>query len=284
MSVLDVLREVYTNLSSSSTLPSHHHHQHQQHAPLHSLPPVDDGGGGGAGGESLDDAVSFDAMGGSRRGREQSGSGVKPEPRTLRERPPASTAGLRSGGTGRKRKRARDDRSGDTSYFEWSEELMSEVLPDALESRFATAVFELGLRHSSPKVLMKLMPNTEKLTTEHIKSHLQKYRLHYARSKDEFLEFFELRLKEKFGTFCAGHMWRNLPPHLADEDAAEEDMEEQLGGLLDWQNMAELQELSAQVVREQMQLQQVLQGHIMAQVKLQRQLQDQVSAGLAKDS
>lgn len=35
-----------------------------------------------------------------------------------------------------------------------------------------------------------------------------------------------------------------------------------------------------QVVREQMQLQQVLQGHIMAQVKLQRQFQDQVS-GLA---
>jgi hypothetical protein len=64
---------------------------------------------------------------------------------------------------------------------------------------------------------MNLMPDTERLTTEHIKSHLQKYRLHYTRSKDEFLEFYELRLKEKFAQFCTAMQWRDLPPHLTDE-------------------------------------------------------------------
>jgi hypothetical protein len=68
-----------------------------------------------------------------------------------------------------------------------------------------------------PQVLMNLMPDTERLTTEHIKSHLQKYRLHYTRSKDEFLEFYELRLKEKFAQFCTAMQWRDLPPHLTDE-------------------------------------------------------------------
>jgi hypothetical protein len=64
---------------------------------------------------------------------------------------------------------------------------------------------------------MNLMPDTERLTTEHIKSHLQKYRLHYTRSKDEFLEFYELRLKEKFAQFCTAMQWRDLPPHLTEE-------------------------------------------------------------------
>eukprot|EP00953_Heterococcus_sp_UTEX-ZZ885_P007663 4621-Heterococcus_DN1.PRE.1 len=54
-------------------------------------------------------------------------------------------------------------------------------------------------------------------------------------------------------------------------------MEDQLGALLDSQNISEVQELSAQVIQEQMLLQQVLQSHIMALVKLQRKLQEQVA-------
>ncbi|CAN0103586.1 unnamed protein product, partial [Laminaria digitata] len=57
-------------------------------------------------------------------------------------------------------------------------------LSDRATGSFAAAIFELGLKHSSPKVLMKLMPpKAERLTTEHIKSRLQKYRLHAHRSK-----------------------------------------------------------------------------------------------------
>jgi SHAQKYF class myb-like DNA-binding protein len=71
------------------------------------------------------------------------------------------------------------------------------VFPEEFEKNFASAVFEIGLRQSSPKVLMGLMPQNDSLalTTEHIKSHLQKYRLHYERSKEEFLEHFQEHLR-----------------------------------------------------------------------------------------
>ncbi|CAN0360178.1 unnamed protein product, partial [Hapterophycus canaliculatus] len=86
-------------------------------------------------------------------------------------------------------------------------------LPEKSSGSFAAAIFELGLKHSSPKVLMKLMPpKANSLTTEHIKSRLQKYRLHAHRSKDEFLEFFNLRLKAKFADFLQQEGWRSLPP------------------------------------------------------------------------
>jgi len=46
------------------------------------------------------------------------------------------------------------------------------------EFDFVSAVFELGLRHASPKIVMMLInaPAGTELTTEHIKSHLQKFR------------------------------------------------------------------------------------------------------------
>jgi len=42
------------------------------------------------------------------------------------------------------------------------------------------------------------MPEFQGLTTEHIKSHLQKYRVHKARSRDEFREFFQAHLLEPY--------------------------------------------------------------------------------------
>jgi len=40
-----------------------------------------------------------------------------------------------------------------------------------------------------------MLPCPEALTTEHIKSHLQKYRLHYERSKEEFLGHYRKYLR-----------------------------------------------------------------------------------------
>ena len=40
------------------------------------------------------------------------------------------------------------------------------------ELALATAIFELGLKYSSPKVLLGLMPESAGLNTEHLKSHL----------------------------------------------------------------------------------------------------------------
>ena len=55
----------------------------------------------------------------------------------------------------------------------------------------ATAIYEIGLRYASPKVIMSFMPKLDGLTNEHIKSHLQKYRIHAQRSKTEFQQFYE---------------------------------------------------------------------------------------------
>ncbi|KAG6608881.1 Two-component response regulator ARR18 [Phytophthora cinnamomi] len=61
------------------------------------------------------------------------------------------------------------------------------VWTDELHFRFVSAVFELGVKNASPKALLALMETknpTEGLTAEHIKSHLQKYRINYELRND----------------------------------------------------------------------------------------------------
>ncbi|KAG5180091.1 hypothetical protein JKP88DRAFT_145800, partial [Tribonema minus] len=61
------------------------------------------------------------------------------------------------------------------------------VWPDALHAAFVTAIFDVGLKLASPRVLLDMMPDPQGLTTEHVKSHLQKFRLHRDKSREEFL-------------------------------------------------------------------------------------------------
>ena len=70
------------------------------------------------------------------------------------------------------------------------------------ERAVAGAVFELGLRQCSPKVIKGLLARgaaagspASELTTEHIKSHLQKYRQHHDRSRQPFRDHFERCLR-----------------------------------------------------------------------------------------
>lgn len=109
--------------------------------------------------------------------------------------------------------------------------------PKHIESRFAAAIFELGLKHSSPKIIMvrfntdssfryvlvfvfstflhfsfalqPLMPEDTNLSTEHIKSHLQKYRIHKQRSKEEFLAFYNEHIKDSFQEWEATKGWKS---------------------------------------------------------------------------
>lgn len=101
-------------------------------------------------------------------------------------------------------------------------------LSQADDLNLALGIFDIGLRHSSPKVLMKLMMLADQrdksscskvasihevgyrqseprdrcalgdLTTEHIKSHLQKYRSHFKRSSSEFLELYQKTIQPSF--------------------------------------------------------------------------------------
>ena len=92
----------------------------------------------------------------------------------------SSDAGLK----GRKKNKATDGRW--SKRFTW---------PDDLHRDFVSAIFDVGLKHSSPSTIMEHMPKNELITTERIKSHLQKYRMHRVKSKKEFISSYEVSLR-----------------------------------------------------------------------------------------
>mmetsp|Transcript_22440 Transcript_22440/g.47417 ORF Transcript_22440/g.47417 Transcript_22440/m.47417 type:complete len:536 (+) Transcript_22440:461-2068(+) len=67
--------------------------------------------------------------------------------------------------------------------------------PEDLHRDFVSAIFDVGLKHSSPSTIMEHMPKHEQITSERIKSHLQKYRLHRVKSKKEFISSYEASLR-----------------------------------------------------------------------------------------
>ena len=54
----------------------------------------------------------------------------------------------------------------------------------ATHVRFLFAIFDYAIKKASPKKLMKLMGYMpDSLTSEHVKSHLQKFRMHYKKTR-----------------------------------------------------------------------------------------------------
>ncbi|KAE9284211.1 hypothetical protein PF008_g27214 [Phytophthora fragariae] len=76
-----------------------------------------------------------------------------------------------------------------TKRFLWQEDL---------HLRFVAAIFDLGLKNASPKAVLPLMQASDPdlgLTTEQLKSHLQKYRINHERSRREFQELCHREVK-----------------------------------------------------------------------------------------
>eukprot|EP01041_Mallomonas_annulata_P002704 gene2704-5322_t len=82
--------------------------------------------------------------------------------------------------------------------------------PEIFEREFISAVFDHGLKSSSPKLIMQLMPKFESLTLEHIKSHLQKCRLHTNRSKEDFMKFYYENIHNQFKEFVTERGWEKI--------------------------------------------------------------------------
>ncbi|CAM9607955.1 unnamed protein product [Chrysoparadoxa australica] len=63
------------------------------------------------------------------------------------------------------------------------------VWSESLHRHFVGAVFDIGLKKASPKLLLDAMAGqgeAKELTSEHLKSHLQKFRLRQEQSKEDF--------------------------------------------------------------------------------------------------
>lgn len=115
---------------------------------------------------------------------------TRPRRQVSRKRPPEPEKNLSDDSSKPKRKKAGGD-------GRWSKRF---AWPDELHRDFVSAVFDVGLKHSSPSAVLEQMPVHEQVTTERIKSHLQKYRLHRQKSKKEFMSSFEsTMLKIKAG-------------------------------------------------------------------------------------
>lgn len=81
------------------------------------------------------------------------------------------------------------------------------------ELKLVMEIFKIGLKNCSPKVLLTLMPPDEEhsLNTEHIKSHLQKYRNNAHKSIENFSAYYESELKAKFMEFSKNDSWKKDP-------------------------------------------------------------------------
>jgi len=63
---------------------------------------------------------------------------------------------------------------------------------DSLHRKFMATIFDIGLRSAKPKLLLELLkPCPDELTTEHIKSHLQKYRANSKKTREMFYAQYE---------------------------------------------------------------------------------------------
>eukprot|EP00980_Cylindrotheca_fusiformis_P018067 scaffold5794_cov141-Cylindrotheca_fusiformis.AAC.3 len=80
---------------------------------------------------------------------------------------------------------------GKNSDGRWSKRF---TWPEDLHRDFVSAIFDVGLKHCSPSTIIEHMPKNPDITTERIKSHLQKYRIHRAKSKQEFMSSYEASL------------------------------------------------------------------------------------------
>lgn len=104
---------------------------------------------------------------------------IEEQPQTRKRRKTQSTS------KGRKKGKKSDGRW--SKRFTW---------PEDLHRDFVSAIFDVGLKHSSPSTIIEHMPKNPDITTERIKSHLQKYRLHRQKSKQEFMSSYEASLNK----------------------------------------------------------------------------------------
>ncbi|OQR81572.1 hypothetical protein THRCLA_11609 [Thraustotheca clavata] len=173
------------------------------------------------------------------------------------------------------------------------------IWPDELHRLFVAAVFDVGLKNASPKALLTLMGNpatSSGLTTEHLKSHLQKYRLNYDRSRVEFLKFFDESVAESAKAqkrkgknvqqgsisalfpICPTSKKRKTSDDGEDDGSSEDEEDEKVAKVVaTTQNITRQLDVQAKTLHMQAQFQEEIQQQLYEQALLQRQLQERLS-------
>jgi SHAQKYF class myb-like DNA-binding protein len=142
--------------------------------------------------------------GGSSGGRGGGGGGGGPNPKTRRKSNKGGGGGRNhhshnnarissNAGGGGDGKGPTGGNHDDKNDGRWSKRF---TWPDDLHRDFVSAIFDVGLKHSSPSTVMEHMPPHEQITTERIKSHLQKYRLHRQKAKKEFMTSYQQTMEQ----------------------------------------------------------------------------------------
>lgn len=115
-----------------------------------------------------------------RRSSMNSSSSRSSRPRRSKRSHPEETLSQAESSAKSRKKKEGDNRW--SKRFNW---------PEKLHRDFVSAIFDVGLKNSSPSSILENMVPDDKITTERIKSHLQKYRLHRMKSKKEFMASYE---------------------------------------------------------------------------------------------
>jgi SHAQKYF class myb-like DNA-binding protein len=89
----------------------------------------------------------------------------------------------------------------------------NEAWSESTHRRFVESIYEIGVKHASPSVILENMTcSHDALTSERVKSHLQKYRNNKDKSKEEFFFEYDGWLQKALTVGAAGGANSSLVP------------------------------------------------------------------------
>ena len=87
------------------------------------------------------------------------------------------------------KKRRNDNETKSSKVAKRDEDVQEEEWDDTLHKMFVASIYEIGLKNSSPAVILENMAQKPKtITSERVMSQLQKYRNNREKSKQEFMD------------------------------------------------------------------------------------------------
>jgi len=98
-----------------------------------------------------------------------------------------------------------DSKSDSDKRLKYASEEGQESLTENDHRNIAAAIFEVGLKNASPSIIMEMMTTSDNgITSERVKSHLQKYRKNRAKSTAEFFNDYESFMQKAMTVGAAG--------------------------------------------------------------------------------